>query len=960
MANFELQNAKKKIRQAIDGKYEKKVESRVAAAVGTRHVAIDGNLANATLPDGSSGVVEVVNAGRPASARYELRSGGGVSVVSGGGSSSGGSGITFPEADTRYYTKSQMDAGQMDTRYYTETESDAKYVLLTTSVTGTGALGGGGALSSNQAITLNTPGSLTATSGNSSAANHTHAIDSTIARSAITVTGAGALGGGGALTGNQAITLNVPGSLTATSTNSSATNHTHAVTASADVGTTPAESLLKSTTSGGLTLATLTSKGNVNVTSGGDLTVGSNILFVDASGTNVGVNCAPDAQFDLDVAGNLRAQGWIVGKHAIQLKDAALIAHFDGAEPYVTNFSGEPNGHMGQPGTKTGAVTFQEAKFGKGLQCNSVTTNGCPNPSGETNMSGWVEQYDGSSQLTIIRATTYSKVGSYSLFMASTAASTYVYNQKHFHAPDSTFAWNNGETVTVSVYVRGLGTWRIVFEDAGENFRGYREVVLTNVWQRISITATNSSGINYSACRLAFLPFSSGSTYMYADAAQYEKRGYMTAYFDGSFGGDYAWSGTAHASSSTTSASGSITYNNVAVGDKWTAMIWAWREASQAHSWGYLFSSNADTNGIYYNSGNSDVIGTITASAPEDGWNHYVLVADGTSRTAYRNGVLVGTTTSGTAASSTWTVGSYGANPSDTIVDDFVLCNRAVTASEILAIYESDAPVFSETSVFHFRNGNGLVWGDAEGLWMYDTAGLSVLGVSGVDGKSWGGSTLDSGDIQFGRYGSSNGGWLRFDRNGVSSKPLISLGYGTSTVAEFDSGGSRISGTLDVTGTIRTNVSGTVYTTLNSSGLTLTEQTSNSAFGYNTASAIHQGYLTMYSGAYNGYLPSSIARRTLIEQEYSGSSGEYTQIVLQTHAPDFSSNTNKTTLTLQSAPDGDNWFEFRSAATSLSYKAYIKFESMKFSTAALGAYYGKILCRIDGSSTDRAIPIYTW
>ena len=219
---------------------------------------------------------------------------------------------------------------------------------------------------------------------------------------------------------------------------------------------------------------------------------------------------------------------------------------------------------------------------------------------------------------------------------------------------------------------------------------------------------------------------------------------------------------------------------------------------------------------------------------------------------------------------------------------------------------------------------------------------------------------MDAGDIQFGQYGSSNGGWLRFDRNGVSSKPLISLGYGTSTVAEFDSGGSRISGVLDVTGTVRTKVSGTVYTTLNSSGLTLTEQTDTIGFGYHAASAFHQGYLTMYSGAYDGYLPSSIARRTLIEQEYSGGIGEYTQIVLQTHAPDFSSNVNKSTLTIQSSPDGDNFFEFRSAATDLSYKAYIKFESLKFSTAALGAYYGKILCRVDGSSTSRAIPIYTW
>ena len=126
--------------------------------------------------------------------------------------------------------------------------------------------------------------------------------------------------------------------------------------------------------------------------------------------------------------------------------------------------------------------------------------------------------------------------------------------------------------------------------------------------------------------------------------------------------------------------------------------------------------------------------------------------------------------------------------------------------------------------------------------------GRFCVGRDGVDSKSWGGSTLDSGDIQFGQYGSSNGGWLRFDRNGVSSKPLVSLGYGTSTVAEFDSSGSRISGVLDVTGTVRKKLCGTVYTTLNSSGLVMTEQTDTGGFGYHAAAAFHQGYLTMYSG----------------------------------------------------------------------------------------------------------------
>ena len=242
MVNFELQKAKKKIRQAIDGKYAQKTVATVAAAVGTRHVAIDGNLASATLPDGSSGAVEVINAGRLASARYELRSGGTVSVVSGGGGGSGGgSGISFSEADTRYYTKSQLDIGQLDIRYYTETESDALFVPVTRTVTGSGSLAGGGALSANQTLTLNTPGALSATTTNSSTTNHTHSIDSTIARSAINIGVSGlGLSGGGNLTASRTITL-------ASSSNPGA-----------------AQAILASTAAGGLTLATLTTTGVIS------------------------------------------------------------------------------------------------------------------------------------------------------------------------------------------------------------------------------------------------------------------------------------------------------------------------------------------------------------------------------------------------------------------------------------------------------------------------------------------------------------------------------------------------------------------------------------------------------------------------------------------------------------------------------------------------------------------------
>ena len=742
--------------------------------------------------------------------------------------------------------------------------------------------------------------------------------------------------------------------------------HGHAVISSSDVGTTPAEALLKSTPSGGLTLATLTSKGNVNVTNGGDFTVGANILFVDASGTNVGINCAPDAQFDLDVAGNLRAQGWIVGKHAIQLDGALLITHFDGAKKKA-DYSGEPNGHKGQVGTVTGSPAFVPGKFGKGFAPSRAATNLCLNPSAETNTTNTAQ-----SNGTVSRVATDSVYGGYcfkwtrtlsgqwcSVSITSQAAGTVLFVQCMVRA-------QTGQSVSI----------RISDGSSYETVAG--SITANGQWMLLSGSATVPAG--KTATRI--LLYAGGTADVYIDAVQVTA-GYAVPYFDGSMPG-CSWTGTAHGSSSTKPvtklsyvATGNVDAQKgtfaawvqipVATNVNTQPGIFTWWNAYNTESLYVHFGDNhSGINFVSYAASalNANLTGS-TSGWVAGSWHHVIATWSAYDNVSqlFVDGSLVdsGTYSAPSITSSTLTIGEqFSGRYMDGVIDDVVILDNALSTDAARAVYESNAPVFAESSTYQFRTGNSLVWGDEEGLWVLDTAGGSVLGVSGVDSKNWGGSTLDAGDIQFGQYGSSNGGWLRFDRNGVSSKPLISLGYGTSTVAEFDSGGSRISGVLDVTGTIRTKVSGTVYTTLNSSGLVMTEQTNTSGFGYHAAAAIHQGYLTMYSGAYDGYLPSSIARRTLIEQEYSGGSGEYTQIVLRTHAPDFSSNVNQSTLTIQSSPDGDNFFEFRSAATSLSYKAYIKFESLKFSTAALGAYYGKILCRIDGSSTDRAIPIYSW
>jgi hypothetical protein len=105
------------------------------------------------------------------------------------------------------------------------------------------------------AVSLTVPATLSASSANSAAGSHTHAIDATIARSAITITGAGALAGGGTLADNRTITLNTPGDLSVASVSNVGTNHTHAIASSANPGA--AAAILASNSDGYLRLVRL-------------------------------------------------------------------------------------------------------------------------------------------------------------------------------------------------------------------------------------------------------------------------------------------------------------------------------------------------------------------------------------------------------------------------------------------------------------------------------------------------------------------------------------------------------------------------------------------------------------------------------------------------------------------------------------------------------------------------------
>ena len=582
--------------------------------------------------------------------------------------------------------------------------------------------------------------------------------------------------GDGLTVSADAVALTTPGSLSNTSTNAAAGNHTHAVTASADVGTTPAAALLKSTSAGGIVLGTATVKGSVDIVNGGDFTVGNNILFVDNSLESIGINRAPDPQFDLDIAGNLRAV-YIVGKHAIQLKNVLLLAHFDGREPYETNFYGEPNGHMGQIGTGNEYAVYRPGLYYKALQVARSTGNYVPNPSFEVNVTdGWTYVQGGTGG-SVTRLATDAYVGTACAYlMASSAGYSAIINYSLI-----TIAGAGYVTASYYVYDGGAATnVGLEIYTSGGVLKAFNNVTTAgdaDNWQRVTLTWQNDTGAPATIGIAVNNRQNDGTTPILVDAVQFEAQTFASPYFDGSVivpssTLSEAWNGTAHNSASTRQ-NASFGYPAAGNLDVTKGTLMAWVYVTQVTDTKLVFGHGAGADEyVLLQINAATVVGTWGSVVLSGGtvaantWTHVAMVWGLGSASLYVNGALVDydTGVGATVLAANLYVGGYGGSQwLDGLIDDLCILDRAIAAGAIRSIYESDAPVFAESSVFHFRaTPKGLVWADEEGLWMRDVSGNPVLGAYGGEAatKSWGGLTLGVGDILIGR---SPSGYLHWD-----------------------------------------------------------------------------------------------------------------------------------------------------------------------------------------------------
>ncbi|MHA2062935.1 MAG: phage head spike fiber domain-containing protein [Candidatus Thorarchaeota archaeon] len=272
------------------------------------------------------------------------------------------------------------------------------------------------------------------------------------------------------------------------------------------------------------------------------------------------------------------------------------------------------------PSTCSGGIIFPShitPQVGAGaVQLAEATTNLHINPSAETDAAGW-----SAYQSTLTQSSDYAKVGSYSFKNTITVASG-AFGQYHAFvtgAPISVTTYTSSAWVWVSADVASRCFFRSYLAMIGGaspiNYNLYTDTVLVAGWNRVGTTATVDEADRTSVQAIYYLRDASTGDSFYIDGIQVEEKAYPTPYCDGSLGDGHTWSGTAHASTSSRTAT-SLIYDTADAGiEESGGTFGTWfslpEMASGNHNRIFRWWDLWNTNSLYMNIGTAGTVDAV-------------------------------------------------------------------------------------------------------------------------------------------------------------------------------------------------------------------------------------------------------------------------------------------------------------------------------------------------------------
>jgi hypothetical protein len=487
-----------------------------------------------------------------------------------------------------------------------------------------------------------------------------------------------------------------------------------------------------------------------------DIIVGDYVFFVDVSQGNVGFNTEPDPQFVVDIGGNARVQGYLSAKMAMTVKDVLMICHFDGHEPYAIDFSGDPGGHRGQVATVVGGVQYRPGKFYKAVQLAEATTNLVPNPNLGTNTTGWQWQVNA-------QGSGYGRITNEQVLYGNTCGKA-VCSGTGSRAVGTNGYWTRpaGADVTISIYVKPLTHpilyTMVAFSDNWAQNQGSSPVTVpVGEWTRLTLSISNATLNTWhnGGLDLTFFLIDNNDgvaeTWLFG-AAQMEAGMHATPYQPS----DLLETNHRDASHLQYSPEGNInldagsfgmTYYNFGYLNDYPLGLYVVIDSNNYIAQ-YFNAVSGGTPYVYVNSGGSGVVAGEYAPL-SIGWHQLIATWKTGELLLYIDGELVSNAVY-TRPVGTPSIMYLGYGNANVLIDDFFTVDRVMEPDEIRAVYDSDAPIFAETSVSAWRSSRHYVWMDDEGLWAQHPDGSNVFAISTSDGKSYSGGTMDWGDLLIG------------------------------------------------------------------------------------------------------------------------------------------------------------------------------------------------------------------